>query len=126
MAFAFVVAATPVVAAPSTFAPGLFRQIDPATNAVLKVGNRVRITRTSSGKLAFDLRAVRRFDLNTGEIRGYLSVASRATVTQPGLKCRLYFTANDDGFVVSQDLEYGDCGEGYGVIASGMYVRAAR
>jgi hypothetical protein len=105
------------------FFPGTYEQVGPVTKKPLPVGSTVVIVRAKSGKLGFSLNAVRALDSNQGFIAGSFAPAGRAVWTQKSESgdCKLTFAAVTGGLTVVQDMEFGDCGFGAGVTASGTY-----
>jgi hypothetical protein len=122
--------ATPAPAEP-VLAPGTYAQIAPGTKRPAKIGNTVVFVRGKTGGLAFSVNAIRALDLNQGFVAGILYVGNRhvhqLTWVQKGggTDCRLTFTATPTGLTIQQDLKFGDCGFGYGVVADGDYVRVS-
>lgn len=113
-------------APPSSLLPGTYHQINPVTKVQPAVSSSVVLVRGKGGVLGFSVNAIRSVDSNMGFIAGTLAPGNPVTWTHDGEagKCRLTFKGSARGLVVTQDLDYGDCGFGYGVTASGTYVRA--
>ena len=128
--FACAIAAmtSPALAQTPVLAPGTYGQISPATKKVEKIGNTVVLVRGKTGRLSFSVNAIRALDLNQGYIAGTLPAGGRSVVWSQkadGIDCHLTFTATTTGLSVVQDYKFGDCGFGYGVDASGTYVKTA-
>jgi hypothetical protein len=116
------VAATPPPVA--KFVPGTYRQIDTVTKKPLPVGNQVVIIAGKAGRLAFSLNAVRQIDTNQGFAVGILPPVLPGTWTRTSAasgNCKLLFESIPHGLRITQDAEFGDCGFGAGVSASGTY-----
>ena len=121
-------ATTPALAQTPALAPGTYGQISPLTKKIEKIGNTVVLVRGKTGRVSFSVNAIRALDLNQGYIAGTLPARGRSVVWSQeadGINCRLTFTATATGITVAQDLKFGDCGFGYGVDASGTYVKTA-
>ena len=116
-------AATPAPAVASKWVPGTYRQIDTVTKRVLAVGNQVVIISGRGGRMGFSVNAVRQIDTNQGFAVGILPPALPGTWTKTSSSgnCRLLFESAGRALKVTQDLEFGDCGFGAGVSASGTY-----
>jgi hypothetical protein len=128
LASAVALAAAPALAQAPLLAPGTYAQISPMTKKPAKIGNVVVLVRGKSGKLAFSVNAIRALDLNQGFVAGTLPGGGHSVVwsqKSDGVDCRLTFTATTTGITVEQDVTFGDCGFGYGVVADGTYVRSA-
>jgi hypothetical protein len=121
-----VLGALPALAAGPVLQPGTYGQINPGTRKVLNPGNQIVLVRGKTGRLSFSLNAIRALDLNQGFVAGTLpSNGPTVTWTQKaeGMNCKLTFSAQAAGLTVTQDLAFGDCGFGAGVVADGSYVR---
>jgi hypothetical protein len=107
---------------------GTYRAVDPSTRHPLHPGNELIVRSAGIGSLRFTLNAIRALDLNTGTISGTIidKLPSTFAQTAPGGKCRLHFAAARRGVSVQQDVAFGDCGFGYGVLADGLYERIDR
>ena len=110
-------------AVPARFVPRTYRQIDTVTKKPLGVGNQIVIIAGKAGRLGFSVNAVRQTDANQGFVAGVLPAGLPATWTKTSSagNCRLIFEGLPHGLKVTQDLDFGDCGFGYGVSASGTY-----
>jgi len=109
--------------APDHFVPGTYRQIDTVTKKPLGVGSQIVIIAGKAGRLGFSVNAVRQTDSNQGFVAGILPPALPGTWTKTSSSgnCRLLFESAGRALKVTQDLEFGDCGFGAGVSASGTY-----
>jgi hypothetical protein len=128
ISLAAVALAAPAGAADATLQPGTYGQYNPGTKKLAVPGNQLVFVRGKTGRLSFSLNAVRAIDLNSGYVAGTLpAVGHSVTWVQrgDGLDCKLTFTASGTGLIVVQDVRFGDCGFGYGVLADGQYVRIA-
>ncbi|MGH7728724.1 MAG: hypothetical protein ACREM2_08040 [Vulcanimicrobiaceae bacterium] len=125
----------PIRAAGDAFRAGVYRQIDPRTNRPFVnlrthrpfgVRSQVDLVRARDGTLAFAITAWR-LNLNSGFVKGSLGRPSGAlanwTSTATGTRCRLHFRTFGKHLEVTQDLDFGDCGFGNGVTASGLYAQ---
>jgi hypothetical protein len=83
------------------------------------------VTRNGTGGLDFSLDAFRQVGLHSGHVHGSVAryLPTAWTHRSPYGSCRLVFTRSALGVVVKQDDAFGDCQFGYGVTASGTYVR---
>jgi hypothetical protein len=115
--------AAPAPAPPQHFVPGTYRQIDTVTKKPLGVGSQIVIIAGKGGRLGFSVNAVRQTDANQGFVAGILPAALPGTWTKTSSSgnCRLLFESAGRDLKVTQDLEFGDCGFGAGVSASGTY-----
>jgi hypothetical protein len=114
-------AATPSPAIPR---PGEYLQVEPATKKPLDGGSRLLIAAGKGGRLGFSIAAVRALDSSLGFVAGTLqgSLPLIWTQTATSGNCRLRFEAVPNGFRVTQDLGFGDCGFAGGVTANGIYL----
>jgi hypothetical protein len=122
------VAPPAVGAAPrANLIPGVYHQIVPATRHLLPGGSRIIIERSSTGRLEFTIDAVREAGSHTGHISGSFAGTLPVgwTHRSGSANCRLSFARSALGLVVTQDEHFGDCGFGYGVTATGTYVRVS-
>jgi hypothetical protein len=120
--------AAPAGAADPILQPGTYGQYNPGTKKVAVPGNQVVFVRGKDGKLSFSLNAIRGVDLNQGYVVGTLPAGGRTvTWTQhgEGINCKLIFNATATGLTIMQDLKFGDCGFGYGVVGDGQYVKVS-
>jgi hypothetical protein len=115
--------AAPVPPPPQHFVPGTYRQIDTVTKKPLGVGSQIVIIAGKAGRLGFSVNAVRQTDANQGFVVGILPAMLPGTWTKTASSgnCRLLFEGAGHDLKVTQDLEFGDCGFGAGVSASGTY-----
>jgi hypothetical protein len=115
--------ASPGTPAPERFVPGTYRQIDTVTKKPLGVGSQIVIIEGKAGQLGFSVNAVRQTDASQGFVAGILPAVLPGTWTKSSSagNCRLLFEGAGHGLKVTQDLEFGDCGFGSGVSASGTY-----
>jgi hypothetical protein len=115
--------ASPAPAPAERFVPGTYRQIDTVTKKPLGVGSQIVIIAGKGGRLGFSINAVRQTDANQGFVAGILPPALPGTWTKASSagNCRLLFEVDGHSLKVTQDLEFGDCGLGAGVSASGTY-----
>jgi hypothetical protein len=116
--------AVPAPPSPQHFVPGTYRQIDTVSKKPLGVGSQIVIIAGKGGRLGFSVNAVRQTDANQGFVAGILPTALPGTWTKTsssGGNCRLLFEGAGHDLKVTQDLEFGDCGFGAGVNASGTY-----
>jgi hypothetical protein len=105
--------------------PGTYRQADVVTKKPLPVGSQLVIIAGKGGKTGFSINAIRALDSNQGFVAGLLAGPLPLTWSQTSSttgNCRLKFEAVPHGITVTQDAGFGDCGFGYGVTASGMYL----
>lgn len=110
-------------AAALAIAPGTYRQIDTVTKQALPVGSQIVIIAGKNGRVGFSVNAMRQVDANQGFIAGVFPAALPATWsrTSSSGNCRLRFESDGRDLKVTQDAQFGDCGFGYGVSASGTY-----
>jgi hypothetical protein len=115
--------ASPVPAPSERFVPGTYRQIDTVTKKPLGVGNQIVIIAGKAGRLGFSVSALRQTDANQGFVAGILPPVLPGTWTKTSSagNCRLRFEGAGHDLKVTQDLEFGDCGFGSGLSASGTY-----
>jgi hypothetical protein len=128
LASAVALAAAPARAQAPVLAPGTYAQVSPLTKKPAKIANVVVLVRGKTGRLAFSVNAIRALDLNQGYVAGILPASGHTVVWSQkadGADCRLTFTATATGLTVEQDVKFGDCGFGYGVVADGTYLRTA-
>jgi hypothetical protein len=128
IALAALAAGAPAVAAEATLQPGTYGQYNPGTKKLAVPGTQLVFVRGKTGRLSFSLNAVRALDLNSGYVAGTLPAVGRSVTwiqRGDGLDCKLTFTASGKGLIVVQDVGFGDCGFGYGVLADGQYVKIA-
>ena len=114
-------------ALPEPFIPGTYRQIDTVTKQALPVGNQVVIIAGKGGRLGFSINAVRQIDTNQGFVVGTLPAVMPAvwSRTSSSGNCKLISERLPKGLKITQDMEFGDCGFGAGVSASGTYALVA-
>jgi hypothetical protein len=115
--------ASPAPDSAGRFVPGTYRQIDTVTKRQLGVGSQIVIIAGKAGRLGFSVNAVRQTDAGQGFVAGVLPAALPGTWTKTSSSgnCRLLFEGAGHGLKVTQDMEFGDCGFGAGVSASGTY-----
>jgi hypothetical protein len=119
-------AAAPSVAAtpsPALLVAGTYVQVSPETRKPLEVGSQLVIIAGKGGRVGFSINAIRALDSNLGFVAGVLTGRLPITWSQTVVSgnCRLRFEAVPGGVKVTQDLQFGDCGFGYGVTADGTY-----
>jgi hypothetical protein len=121
------VASVPPARGADTFQPGTYRQVSPATGRLMSVGNEVVLQADRHGHLRFSLNAIRPSDNNLGYIAGTLPRDAGTIVwssTKEYARCRLTFAPVAGAFLrLTQDVRFGDCGFGYGVLGDGLYKR---
>ena len=130
VSFAFLTTTLAATVAPGfcadAVAPGTYREISPATRRVMSVGNEVVFVRARRGRLSFSLNAIRASDNNMGYIGGTLAKSTRVvwTHSSENARCRLTFVPlGSEMLRITQDVRFGDCGFGYGVLSDGLYKR---
>ena len=124
IALAFIAAGSAEAAA--TLQPGTYRAVTPGTLEPAPKGNEVVLVRAKAGSIRFGINAIRALDNNTGYVTGSFESAGNVEWrdTRSGIRCRLRFVAiSATRMHITQDLQFGDCGFGYAVVADGLYVR---
>ena len=126
LAAAFAETVAPVYSA-DAFLSGTYREISPATRRVMSVGNEVVFLRDRRGRIAFSLNAIRPSDSNMGYIGGTFARNSARIVwtsDKEYARCKLTFVSLPHAMLqITQDVRFGDCGFGYGVLSDGLYKR---